>query len=436
MKTTVFLNRKKTNANGEHPVWIRLAKKDKIKYVSLGVSLPGINWDDDKNRFKGDEESFSEVLQKINEERKKYSDKIEELRRSKKDVSLDTFVDMVRNPKPLKRDITVLAYFKELYEAFRSQGKIGNYRVYLQTYNALSDYLNEKHGKGKKIYKPGKKKDHSDDHDITFSEIDVRFLNEFDRYLRKGHDDQKRRQGTISVYLRTLRALYNRAISEEIAKEEEYPFRKSATDTKRYKVPGGNNNKRALSQAETNRLLKLNIDSDYYRYMVFSYHCIGLNFVDLANLKWSNIHDGILTYTRTKLVHHGNDVGIVEIPLNEEALNILNHYRPMTGIDKTNFIFPIIDKYVHVTPQQQDDRRRKVLRSMNEELKRFTELANLSIPLTSYVIRHTIISELIRKGVHLDIVRVLAGHMDINTTMLYNAGPSMKDKQSAIKKIS
>jgi|GEM_PF-6000230 site-specific recombinase XerD len=423
MKASVILYKFKTLSNGEHPLMVVLRDKTRMKRVSLGTSLPKERWNFKKHAFKPypilegmTEQQISDVNTKnadiiklIKDTEAEYADKIQNLMIRKKKVSLDTLAE---KEKPVTENYTVLAYFKKIYEANKNQGKIGNYRIYRQTHNVLKDFL-----KGK---------------DIDFAELDTKLLKDFERHLLKGHDDQTKRAGTVSVYMRTIRALYNQAISEGLARITDYPFSQHIKDNK-YKLPKGNNNKRALESSEIAMLLSKNIDSDYYRYLLFTYYALGINFIDLALLKWTNVsEDNNLTYTRKKLEHHGGTIGKLEIPLNEKALAILRYYKPLTGIDKTNYIFPILNKHEHITPAQQDNRIRKILKVFNEMLKYYGEYAGIGSPITTYVLRHSVFTELIRKGLHVNIVKALAGHEKISTTMLYVKAAGMDEKKTAV----
>ena len=57
--------------------------------------------------------------------------------------------------------------------------------------------------------------------------------------------------------------------------------------------------------------------------------------------------------------------------------------------DDTDYIFPILDKQVHLTDLQRYDRIHKVTKKVNKHLKELAKLAGIEIHLTTYVARHT-----------------------------------------------
>lgn len=90
-----------------------------------------------------------------------------------------------------------------------------------------------------------------------------------------------------------------------------------------------------------------------------------------------------------------------------------------SGHSSDDYIFPILDKRVHITPQQIFNRTHKVLRKVNRELKVLGEMIGLQMPLTTYVARHTYATVLKRSGVNIAIISESLGHSDLSTTQIY-----------------
>ena len=95
----------------------------------------------------------------------------------------------------------VIAYFDEIIERLRSTGKIGNAEVYKNVRNSISSFT-----KGKRI---------------NFHSINTRFLNKYVEKLQINGN----KGNTINLYLRTLRALFNKSIDEGLCSRDKYPFR-------------------------------------------------------------------------------------------------------------------------------------------------------------------------------------------------------------------
>ncbi|GAB4042286.1 phage integrase SAM-like domain-containing protein [Spirosoma jeollabukense] len=93
-------------------------------------------------------------------------------------------------------------------------GKVGNSLIYKDLKNQLAEFISQQF--------PGKT-------DVRFDAVTVKFCNAFESFFReRGNMDT-----SLSVRFRTLRTLYNRSISEGVAKLENYPFARNAIVTER-----------------------------------------------------------------------------------------------------------------------------------------------------------------------------------------------------------
>lgn len=397
MKATVVLYSSKTLENGEHPLMLCLRDRANIKYYSLGVSLPAKHWDKDTRKWKMLPAKTDELIKSTE---LKFSKKINELATDGKTVSLDTLYQLVENP--VKRDFTVFQYYDFLIDEFKATDKIGQKQIYGHSLNTLKKFLNDK--------------------DVTFEEVDLSFLHRFERYLKR----RNLKPASLSIQFRTLRSVLNKAIKEGYSKT--YPF-------KDFKVVKGEPNHRALSEKDMSSLLnhkKINKKNEGYKMLVFSYFTCGMNFTDVCRLTWDNIRDNEIHYTRQK-IHYK-----IVIPIHPKVKEILDHYRPITGKAPAisglndNYIFPILNKEIHVTEQQITDRIHKTRTQFNDYLKIIGKVAGLDVPLSSYVLRHTAITNLVRAGVTADAIQALAGHKRLTTTEIYIKEASQQQKTKAV----
>ena len=120
---------------------------------------------------------------------------------------------------------------------------------------------------------------------IKFSEIDYKLLKGFIHSL----EIQGLRINSISNYLRTLRAIFNRAIKEKIVERSEYPFND-------LKIKVEKTQKRAISIDDILKLKNLPVEENSahwkaLNYFFLSYYLIGISFTDLAYLKKENVID-------------------------------------------------------------------------------------------------------------------------------------------------
>ena len=101
-----------------------------------------------------------------------------------------------------------------------------------------------------------------------------------------------------------------------------------------------------------------------------------------------------------------------------QALQIIQKYSTPEH-DEQDYIFPILDRKIHKTAQQQHNRIHKVLAKVNSRLKELGQMAGIQTPLTTYVARHTYATVLKRSGVNIAIISESLGHSDLSTTQIY-----------------
>jgi integrase len=151
-----------------------------------------------------------------------------------------------------------------------------------------------------------------------------------------------------------------------------------------------------------------------------------MNFTDIAFLKWKDILDNRLIYTRRKTNEKFN------IQLLEPAVKILEYYKA-TGQSKNDYVFPLLSTD-HITPQTIFNRKVKMLREINKNLKAVGKLAGIKSELTTYVARHSYATILKKSGVSTSLISEALGHDCEKTTQIYldSFGNSTLDEVSKV----
>lgn len=207
---------------------------------------------------------------------------------------------------------------------------------------------------------------------------------------------------TVSFYIRILRAVYNRAIDEEII-ENRRPFRRVYTGVEK-------TIKRALSLNIIKKIntldLSMNRDMQFARDMfILSFMLRGMSFIDMAYLKKTDLQDGHLTYRRRKTGQQ------LIIKWTKEMQQILERYPE----NRSEYLLPIIRK--------SNTKARYVYKNMGEKinrrLKKIAEMVGITLPLTMYVARHSWASIAKAEGIPLSIISEGLGHEKDSTTRIY-----------------
>lgn len=132
---------------------------------------------------------------------------------------------------------------------------------------------------------------------IRFETITVSWLEKYAAYLR----EEGKRQTTIAIHLRTLRAILNEAKRQGAIKEAQYPF---GLGKDKYKIQSGTGRKMALTLEQIGQIARYDDGSEattkYRDYWLFFYLCNGINVADFVRLKYRDIVKGEIYFERTK----------------------------------------------------------------------------------------------------------------------------------------
>lgn len=378
----VLCYKSKTLSNGEHPLMIRVCKDGKKKYVSLGVSVKPQYWDFEKNRPKRNCPNKEQINTLIKEKEQKYSEQILDFSSRNKDYTLTTLLETVDLSVKAK---TVNGLFIEYIEQLKKENRIGYALSVRQVYSSLVKFNGHL--------------------DIYFQEIDVNWLKNYEFWLR----GQKLAENTIGIRLRTLRVVYNLAVTEGLVKSDNYPFRK-------YKVSRLHTitAKRAITKEQVKQIMSYNTGSScFYKKLAvdmfaFSYLMGGINFTDMSLLTNDNINNDRLIYIRQKTKK------TIILPLSEQAREIIDKYRD----SKRKYLFPILDNRSR-TGIQVKDRIYDVLANVNHHLNEIGKSLGLELKITTYVARHSYATVLKRAGVPTAIISESLGHSSEKVTQIY-----------------
>ena len=144
---------------------------------------------------------------------------------------------------------------------------------------------------------------------LRFSDIDKTWLLNFDKHLAKTSPSKNAR----NIHFRNIRAVFNDAIDEDVTTH--YPFRK-------FKIKNEATVKRSFSIEQLAQLFNATEPEYAMKYLdIFklSFYLIGINMIDLCNLK--EIKDGRIEYHRAK-THR-----LYTIKVEPEALEIIKKYQ-------------------------------------------------------------------------------------------------------------
>lgn len=310
-----------------------------------------------------DVEKLNGIVERFDRLHLNYSseDVIAEFRREKEDNTLFGFMENV---------ITRLRQLKHI-------GTADNYRAALDSFRRFRN-----------------------DRDIEMDAINHIVMEDYQAYLLASGLVPN----SVSFYMRILRAVYNRAVGQDLINDCK-PFRSVFTGMEKTL-------KRAISVSDIKLIKNLDLTSrpslEFARdIFMFLFFCRGMSFIDAAFLKKTDVQNGVLTYRR----HKTNQV--LRIKIIKPIKELIDRY----SSDGIPYLLPII------TRSGNDERKQyaTALRRVNNALKTIAGMTGLRISLTTYVSRHSWATIAKSKHVPVSIIADALGHESISTTQIYLA---------------
>ncbi|WP_303014398.1 site-specific integrase [uncultured Bacteroides sp.] len=281
--------------------------------------------------------------------------------------------------------LKVLAFMNQVAKELQMGGNYGTAHVYRSSLNAIIMY----HGKG----------------DFTFDKVTPEWLKSFEIHLRgRGCS-----WNTVSTYLRTFRAVYNRAVELRKAPYVPHLFRSVYTGTRA-------DRKRALDNGDVKKMFAglqspVSVPALRRTQELFTLMFLlrGLPFVDLAYLRKSDLRGNVITYRRRKT---GRSLSVT---LTTEAMGLLKKY--MNRDTSSPYLFSVLKSGEGTLEAYRE--YQLALRAFNRRLMLLGKLLGLDDKLSSYTARHTWATTAYYCEVHPGIISEAMGHSSITVTETY-----------------
>jgi len=380
----LLLVTRRPKKNGKFPVKIRVIYQRNYRDFPISLDLTKEEFEGSTaNRIKP---KFRPIATKLQENKSKANKIIDDM----EVFTFNKFEDSFRGR--VKDAADIFPFFDEYIQGLNSAGSIKTAIIYTTVKNSFKKYKNK----------------------LGFYDITPQFLNQYHAY----QSERGNSNTTIGIYVRTLRSIYNYAISLGVIKKNEtYPFGK-----RKYVIPASRNIKKALSLEEVSKIYNYQAipgtPEDKARdFWMLSYLCNGINFKDISLLQNRNIDGEMLRFIRAKTKNstRGNQT-VICCHLSKPANLIIEKWR---NKDKSSdaFLFPILSP--NDDPRQQVRRVAQFIKNTNKYMKRISEAIGLERPANTYFSRHSAATILKRSGASIAEIQEALGHQSSATTQRY-----------------
>lgn len=299
---------------------------------------------------------------------------------------------MDENKEPV-RGLLLVPYMEEVIGTLKADKKLPAVRTYTATKNSFVKFCDEKElpTETAEVFTAGR-------------------LKEYELWLR-GRDAE---WNTVSTYMRTLKAVYNRLVSGKVLAYDRKLFGDVYTKVE-------SQTKRALSAEQMGTLLHAKFEelpqnvqcALAYFLLMFMFH--GMPFIDLAYLRKKDLKGDCIVYCRHKTKRQ------ITVRIPPEARVLLEEYSNKDN--RSIYLFPILDgqgeEEKTKNAEKLYERYAKALGSFNRMLAKIASLLLPGVEISSYMSRHTFACLAIANKVSTESIAKMLGHTDIRTTKIY-----------------
>jgi integrase/recombinase XerD len=371
----VILDNRKKKADGTCPIYYRITEQRKASYIFTGFSINEEYWNEKDRTVVKKHQNAQSINSSISKRYFEIQKAIIEL----EDEGKYSIEGLKNRLLPKRPATTVKEFSKEIIEQLKQQKKIGNALVYETAINRLFSF------------KPK--------HSLRFIDIDLDFIEKYAAFLT----EEGISVNSISNYLRTLRAIYNKAIKAKLIDKRYYPF----SD---FKIKQEKTTKRAIGKDVIAFLKSVNLDSCPSRekardFFLLSFYLIGIPFTDLAYLKKDNVKAERLTYKRRKTGK------LYNILLTSQALCLIQKYD-----NPSKYLLPVLNDTLIENSLEARKIIKQWIKTTNKHLDRICTGTKFDCKITTYVSRHSWGTIAKRLGYSNEMIAEALGHEYGNST--------------------
>jgi len=384
----LILRTDKLNSKEEAPLYIRLIKDRKTRFISLGQWLNPKHWNETEQKVKKSFPNSARMNAFLAEKVSEAQGKVLEVETKNKEISTKQLKVAVMGKEPT----AFFAYADKKIENIKNRLRYSSYSIYKVYLDKFRRFVGN--------------------NDLYFDEIDPTYLKKYESHMM---NTLKNDINTVEYSFRIIKLIFKEAITEDVVSYANYPFLK-------FRVKKKPTNRNFLNEIQYQAFIGLDMSDQ--KIMVskardmfeFGTHAAGLRISDLITLRMEDVNLEL-----ERLSKYINKTGRVHsFKLSTRAKEILNKYIT-PEMQPKDYIFGMLNNSIDCnddTPllKQKLDIARKRL---NDSLKVIQKAIDLPFALSTHCARHTFATRALNKGMRIEHVSKLLDHKDIQTTQIY-----------------
>ena len=405
---SIYLDKRRAKSNGKYPVKLRLFVKNprKQKFYPTQYDLSETEFSKLYNakKLSKEQKNIKMELQALETKAYKLAEKLHPFEFEVFETIMFEYSGELDN---------VFLIYDTIIKDLKETDRFGSAESYALSMKSIKSFLAESHPQYAKT--------------LSFKAVNKQMLQKYEKFMI----DNGRSSTTVGIYLRNLRAVYNKAIDQNLVAQAYYPFGK-----KKYQIPAPKKTKKALSKTQLSTLFHAKPDTKEQAkakaFFFFSYACNGMNFKDIANLQHKNYNGETIEFYRAKTKNTQSDQAPVIIYVNDFIKSIINKYGNKKESPST-YIFNLVDHSTDAEMQRKQLKNK--IRLVNQHFIKFAKNNGISDKVSTYWARHSFATNAIRNGASMEFVSEALSHSSIKTTQNYFAGFADKHKKDISDKL-
>lgn len=368
-------------ANREGAIYYQIIHERKTRQLATNYKIFPAEWDEKRSTLATRNAERRSFILAIRERIRWDIERLTKITHNLDAAGFDyTADDVIDEFNRYSQEYSLFNYMESMIIKLKHNGKTRTSETYKATLNSFKKFRNGE--------------------DIMLDAITSETMEAYEAW----HRNRGVAPNSISFYTRILRAVYNRAVEDDII-ENRNPFRHVYTGIDKTV-------KRALPLSTIKKIKSLDLiltpALDFARDMfMMSFYLRGMSFIDMAFLKKTDLRNGIVIYRRRKTGQ------LLSIQWTKEMQQILDKYPE----NQSEYLLPIIRN----AGTNERCTYRNVGYNINYNLKHIAQMVGIEIPLTLYVARHSWASAAKTKGIPLSVISEGLGHENEATTRIYLA---------------
>lgn len=376
----LFYKKSRLLKSGEGAIYMRISCNGTRVECPTGKSIEPSLWSQNKEKARGSSKKAVDLNCFIDETEIKLFKLFQEMQSDGTVVTARELYNRFFNIGPHKKvERMIIATFHEHNQECRAlmgrDFELGTIKKYETITRLLQRYIKKKY----------------EAEDLPLARLDRDFVHGFELYLKI---DRNQQQNTVARYMKGLKKITNRALTNEWITKD--PFAG-------FKVKTVQTDPTFLSLDELHIIYKHHFDGvlEVVRDMFIMAAFTGLAFIDISNLRKEHVvtdNEGNMWIRKPR---QKTEV-VQNIPLLDIPKQILKKYEDNAKALKKGTLLPVPCNQV-----------------MNRYLKEIGTICGISKILTTHVARHTYATVCLSQGVRIENVSKMLGHTSIKMTQHY-----------------